>query len=152
MLPLPPQAQHRLGVVSETAMTAIHGAARCSCCDAFLTEEVCRPARIPCPHCGSTVRSFAVDIETTTAMLPTLKLLGLRAGMSRTKGWFVRIFDGLIPQRSRGGALARVARRLDRASNPAWYTETVTMHETGEIIHHCSEPLSEHKGRGSASK
>jgi hypothetical protein len=134
---------------SEPQMATTHGPARCSGCDALLSAEFCRSERIPCPHCGWTARTFGVGIETTAAVLPILKLLGLRARMSRTKGWFVRIFEGLVPQRSRGGVLARVERRLDRDPESAWYAETVTMHETGEVIHHCSEPLSQHRDHGS---
>jgi hypothetical protein len=86
-------------------MTTIRGPARCSGCDALLSAKFCRSERIPCPHCGSTARRFEVGIETTVAVLPTFKLLALRAGMSRAKGWFARVFDGLVPQRSRRGAL-----------------------------------------------
>jgi len=32
------------------------------------------------------------------------------------------------------------------------YVEKVTDPETGEIIHHCDEPLSEHRGHGSDKK
>jgi hypothetical protein len=32
------------------------------------------------------------------------------------------------------------------------YTETIWDKETGQIIHHCDEPLSEHRGHGSAKK
>jgi hypothetical protein len=30
------------------------------------------------------------------------------------------------------------------------YREVVTDPETGEVLHHCDEPLSEHRGHGSA--
>ena len=30
------------------------------------------------------------------------------------------------------------------------YREVITDPETGEVIHHCDEPLSEHRGHGSA--
>jgi hypothetical protein len=36
----------------------------------------------------------------------------------------------------------------DKRSNR--YLESVTNSETGEVIHHCSEPLSRHRGHGSA--
>ena len=31
-----------------------------------------------------------------------------------------------------------------------WYAETVTDPTTGQVIHHCEEPLSKHLGHGSA--
>jgi hypothetical protein len=37
---------------------------------------------------------------------------------------------------------------IDRDNNR--YFEMVTDYESGEIIHHCEEPLSEHQGHGSA--
>lgn len=37
---------------------------------------------------------------------------------------------------------------VDRDKN--WYDEVVTDQETGEVIHGCHEPLSEHRGHGSA--
>lgn len=32
------------------------------------------------------------------------------------------------------------------------YSETVTEYETGIVIHHCNEKLSEHTGHGSAKR
>lgn len=32
------------------------------------------------------------------------------------------------------------------------YSETVTDPDTGEVIHECEEPLSQHRGHGSAGK
>jgi hypothetical protein len=49
---------------------------------------------------------------------------------------------------SRGGALASRTRVMDRDADR--YVETVTMRETGEVLHRCDEPLSEHQGHGSA--
>ena len=73
-----------------------------------------------------------------------------RAGFSRRKGWFARSFMRLVPQRSRDGALAYHKRIMDRDADR--YIETVTMRETGEVIHHCDEPLSEHQGHGAAKQ
>lgn len=73
-----------------------------------------------------------------------------RAGLSRRKGWFKRSFTRLVPQLSRGGALAYHARVMDRDGDR--YVETVTMRETGEVIHHCDELLSEHIGHGSSRR
>lgn len=32
------------------------------------------------------------------------------------------------------------------------YFEKVTDYETGEVIHHCEEPLSQHQGHGDAKR
>lgn len=42
----------------------------------------------------------------------------------------------------------RRVRRIDRAGN--LYTETVTDPLTGDAIHECEEPLTDHQGHGSA--
>ena len=41
-------------------------------------------------------------------------------------------------------------RTIDRDNDR--YFEKITDYETGEIIHHCEEPLSQHQGHGSAKK
>ncbi len=46
--------------------------------------------------------------------------------------------------------LRKIERTIDRERD--WYSETVTDPETGEIVHRCEEPLSKHRGRGSAAK
>lgn len=121
----------------------------CRTCRLVLNEDCgANPSeRTPCPRCGSTSRTYAVTLTETVRILPTLKATGVRAGFSRTKGWFIKTLTGLVPQRSKGNAVARHERTLDRESDR--YTERVTMLETGEVIHFADEPLSEHKGHGS---
>jgi hypothetical protein len=41
-------------------------------------------------------------------------------------------------------------RVIDRARN--WYKELITDSETGKVVHHCEEPLTDHRDRGSAKK
>lgn len=41
-----------------------------------------------------------------------------------------------------------VERIIDRAKN--WYKELVTDPKTGNVVHHCEEPLSQHQGHGTA--
>ena len=49
---------------------------------------------------------------------------------------------------TRFGRWMRRSRVLDRENNR--YTESVVDPKTGETIHHCNEPLSDHQGHGSA--
>jgi len=102
--------------------------------------------RTPCPACGSKARKYSIVLTATTAPLSSLKAEGRRGGLSRKKGWFIRTLTGLVQQRSRGGATAQHDQKFDRDNDR--YTETVTMRDTGEVVHHCDEPLSEHKGHG----
>ena len=43
--------------------------------------------------------------------------------------------------------LVHLERVIDRDNDQ--YFERVTDYETGEVIHHCKEPLSQHLGHGS---
>ena len=73
--------------------------------------------------------------------------MGVRAGLSRTKGWFKKIFSGQVPQQSRGNAVADVERIFDRDADR--YTESVIMCDTREVIHSADGRLSNHMGHGS---
>jgi|GraSoiStandDraft_24_1057298.scaffolds.fasta_scaffold235835_2 hypothetical protein len=130
-------------------MTVSQDAAHCSGCGATLSEAYCHPDpdRLPCPVCGATGRTFNVSIEEKMTLLETLDMLGVRAGMSKSKGWFIRSRTATVLQRNRGGAVARHERVLDREDDR--YFEQVTVLETGEIVHVCDEPLSQHRGHGS---
>lgn len=48
------------------------------------------------------------------------------------------------------GKLVEHERLIDRARDR--YLERVTDYETGQVIHHTDEPLSQHHGHGSAKK
>ncbi len=50
----------------------------------------------------------------------------------------------------RGMRWVQRAMHVDREANR--YTEKVTDPDTGAVIHECDEPLSEHRGHGSAMK
>jgi hypothetical protein len=130
-------------------MSTTRGPTRCGGCGEILAEQFCQPERLPCPHCGSMARQIPLLTQFEQAQLPSVTAKGYSAGISRTKGLLKRVFSGLVPQRSRGSAVAQVSRVIAKDRNPAWYTETVTMRDTGEVVHHCSEPLSEHTGHGS---
>lgn len=51
---------------------------------------------------------------------------------------------------SASGRLVHKERHWDKQSD--WYFERITNIQTGEIIHECEEPLSEHRGHGAAKK
>jgi hypothetical protein len=130
-------------------MTTTVGPPQCAGCDKVLGEEFClpEPDRLPCPYCGSMGRRYVLEVGITNQILPSLNAEGRRAGMSRGKGWFKRIRLALVAQGSRGGAIAQHERIIDRDNHR--YTETVMIRDTGEIVHHCDEPLSKHRGHGS---
>ena len=92
-----------------------------------------------------------LKIETKVLYI-SLFAKAFKAGLSRTKGWFQKVFVGLVAQRDRGGALALVERTAKRVGFGDWYTEKVTMQDTGEVIHQQEEPLSQHQNHGSTKK
>jgi len=122
--------------------------AYCGECDTTLSEEYCLPDpdRLPCPVCGATERRFEVSVHAKATILETLNMLGVRAGKSKTKGWFIRTRTATVRQHNRGDELALHERAFDRENDR--YFEKVTMLDTGEIVHYCDEPLSEHCGHG----
>jgi hypothetical protein len=109
----------------------------CNSCGTLLAEgtSVADP-RQPCSACGSTARRFHEELVEKCEVEDFLGMEGRRAGVSRRKGWFILSFTRLVPQVSRGGALAYHTRVMDRDR----YVETVTMRETGEVVHHAKNP------------
>jgi hypothetical protein len=92
--------------------------------------------------CGHT--HYDIHVEDT---LEFHAILGYKA-KSQSKGKpYIEGKGGDDLQRNTGRWM-HLQRIIDRARN--WYTEVVTDHETGEVVHRCEEPLSEHRGHGSA--
>jgi hypothetical protein len=46
------------------------------------------------------------------------------------------------------GQWVQLTRTIDRSAD--WYSEKVVDTRTGEVVHQCEEPLSAHRGHGSA--
>ena len=123
-------------------MSHATGSIRCAACQfEFSTDN----ELTECPGCGATI--YQAKVVETIEAYDGHKALGVRAGMSRTKGWFVRSESIPKPQVSRGGAMARVDRVYDRDNDR--YKEKVVDCKTGELIHEDEEKLSEHRGHGS---
>ncbi len=96
------------------------------------------------------MRIFSETLEDGINVSAGYKARAVRGGMSRSKGWFMKTESARVTQRSHGGALANVERTYDRDRDR--YSETVTLCETGEVIHKTDEPLSKHTGHGSAKR
>ena len=98
--------------------------------------------RTPCPTCGGTERAVAITLTES---------LTVRSGarLKQKRGSKV-ILDARLdePGRQRStGRANRLNRRIDHLNDR--YEERVTDEATGEVIHECSEPLSQHRGHGS---
>jgi hypothetical protein len=126
-------------------MMAQSNSVECGDCAATINvSEDTAGYRVPCPNCGGTKRSFDVSIEERAVARDGLKVKARRAGEKKpyveAKG---------VPSHSRRlDKVVHHQRLMDRDNN--LYRETVTDYESGEIIHNCEEPLSEHQGHGSA--
>lgn len=129
------------------AMTTTRDTTTCSTCGDWINEALDMPeARHPCLACGSTARTFAVSINET---------LTLRSGLGfkhKRPGYKKPLVEGITRTEIARGIGKSVERKMlvDRQNNH--YMEVVTEYETGAVVHHCDEKLSEHTGHGSARK
>ena len=100
--------------------------------------------RHACLVCGSTARVFAVSIEAATTLHTGLGFKHKRPGHKKP------IAEGFTRQETARSTGAAVERKMSVDRENDRYAETVTECETGAVIHHCDEKLSEHTGHGSA--
>lgn len=74
---------------------------------------------------------------------------GLKAKRSGQKKPYVEDMSMPVYSHSRGKHVHK-ERVIDRDSDR--YVEKITDYETGEVIHHCEEALSQHQGHGDAKR
>ena len=120
----------------------------CGNCKRILNEDphVQPEQRIPCPSCGSSARMFQVSIHDN---LVVRSKLGMKAKHPGSKKPFVEQTTGADLHRKTGKWM-NLSRVYDREND--LYKEVITDPITGEIVHECIEPLSNHKGHGSAKQ
>ena len=122
---------------------------QCGNCESPLDEDRNEPHRQPCPRCGSTKRIFNHAVAET---IQFKQMLGMKIrNPSFTGRGHVRI-EQLV-----GDDLHRKTwkwfkreRVIDRQNDR--YFEKITDPETGQVVHHCDEPLTQHFGHGTARK
>jgi len=120
-----------------------------SCADCGATiDEVADPpgGSQPCHSCGSTSRRFAVEAHGTVALDSHVQGRSKHRQPDRKKPareeWFGHDF---FRKEQRWTDMRRT---IDREYD--WYFEMIRDLETGALIRFCSEPLSKHRGHGSA--
>lgn len=118
---------------------------QCTDCGSLIDTATDTPeSRTPCPVCGKLRRTFNVFIEDK---LTARDGLGVKAKRPNEKRPYIE--DKAMPSYShRLGKNVLREQIIDRDNDR--YFEKVTDYETGEIIHHNEEPLSEHIGHGTA--
>lgn len=122
--------------------------ATCSKCGAVLSEspQIGVNDRKPCPKCGSRGRLFEVGLTSTVGVKSTL---GAKAYERGSREPFLEHKSGDSFFRKAAKWVTRVMRIDHRGDR---YTEHVYDPKSGETIHHCDEPLSEHRGHGDAKR
>jgi hypothetical protein len=114
---------------------------KCDPCDAIVCADVADSEPPQCPGCGA-----ILDDGGPRGTMFNGKIW--RSGEGKTKGRIADVRVAYAPQHNRDGAIGRLERTVDRRSDR--YLEKVTICETGEVTHHADEPLSQHRGHGSA--
>jgi len=122
---------------------------QCGNCESPLDEDRNEPHRQPCPGCGSTRRIFNLAVAET---IHFRQMLGMKISNPSFAG------KGHIrAEQLAGDELHRKTRKwfkkervIDRENDR--YFEKITDPETGQVIHHCDEPLTQHSGHGTARK
>lgn len=129
--------------------------AECSACGRPVPDDTASGAasRVPCPQCGSTKRIVKVHVTDAVEALDGVGLKHWRP--SARKG--EPIFEGFRGHTERrdpnNPGIVYMERSIDRGakgSTEKRYRELVVDHRTGEVLRDVDEPLSDHRGRGSA--
>ena len=126
-------------------MTETHESCRCADCGASIDLSNTDPyARTPCNVCGSIKRVLHVNVIEKIQAIDGYALKGKRPGRKKP---FIE--ERSLPDYSRSrDKFVHLQRTIDRDNDH--YSEQVTDYQTGELIHKCEEPLSQHQGHGSA--
>ena len=119
----------------------------CADCEFSLPNDPLGNARTPCPNCGSVRRGMTEAVEERIVF---------------REGHHVRVKRPSLPSKDKlradayardepshkHGKTVRAEREIDRDTDT--YRERITDIESGEVLHECDEPLSDHFGHGSA--
>jgi hypothetical protein len=128
-------------------MTKIEQTSKCADCGAPIDDEANAPdMHRPCIVCGSTKRVHSVSIMETLVARNGYCLKAKRPDQRKPY-----VEDLSMPDYSLSlGKHVHRQRVIDRDTDH--YFEKITDCETGEVIHHCEEPLSQHQGYGDAKR
>ena len=119
---------------------------RCQGCGIVIKEST-ELGRKPCPQCGDTRHIFDVELTEEVKMYDGLSFKHKNPKKSGKAKILAEGFNGYEYSHHLQKMVTK-QRLIDREGNA--YRETVTDIETGEVIHKCEEPLSQHTDRGTA--
>ena len=113
-------------------------------------EEVRQTTSPPCPHCGSVKRNVTLSfVDSVAPMHDSLEGKLKNTKLPSKKNPRVHFFTGDDIRHSDGKWMNKT-RMIDKDKDE--YSEIVTDPETGEIVHQCNEPLSQHTAHGAAKR
>ena len=129
-------------------MTVDAHVVNCGDCGLLLDEDPSAPpeTRSPCPACGSMKRSIHVTIHDTITIRGKLGMKGRHASGGKP---FIEQVQGADLHRDTG-TWRDLSRVIDKENDV--YHEVIKDPTTGEVLHECKEPLSEHRGHGAAKR
>ena len=126
-------------------MTKSEDITECKNCGELIDTTKDTPTyKTPCNNCGSTCRIYTANIIENVQIADRWEVIGKRPGKKKPFCEEIIGFDYSHNSKK----IVKKERLIDRDNNK--YHEKITDYQTGETIHHCEEPLSEHFGHGSA--
>ena len=123
---------------------------KCNSCGGLIDEpeNTELELRDPCPSCGSKARLYTIELQGEITFREKLKIKARHGGVGEVKP-FLELQTGDDFYR-KTGEWSRREKMEDRENDR--YLEHIVNPKTGEAIHHCEEPLSQHQGHGSAKR
>lgn len=117
------------------------------CGDSLDSIDLSVEPRIPCPSCGAIARADTASLVDGIRLFDSQRARLKQPSLPSDKKLRWESFEGFEFNRDRQ-KMVRKTRMFDKDADQ--YVERVTDIDTGEIIHECVEPLSEHTGHGTA--
>jgi hypothetical protein len=119
---------------------------QCGGCGVAVAGMAHQPDRTRCPRCGSTSRQINLSITEEIHLKEQLGMKAKDPGLPGKRKIRIEQLVGDDLHRNSGKWLKKV-RIIDRENNR--YFEEVVDPDSGEVMHRCEEPLSDHYGHGS---
>lgn len=119
----------------------------CACGYYFPDAAVARQSpAVPCPKCGKVARKYDLHCADEITLNDGVRGIGYVGSVSK---WFAKFYEKRELFR-KTGRWHRIRRRFDKRTDE--YEEVIHDEKSGALVRSHSEPLSKHRGHGSARK
>ena len=131
----------------------------CKSCGAVLPSDWSQLESQPCPRCGSDSLLFRLRVDSSVRIRdlfrgevrdPDYELDRRKKGKRGKKLLAREVKVGSEPRGDQPGKWVNVYQDTNRKHDT--YDKKVTDEETGQVLRECHEPLSAHRGHGSAKR